>query len=123
VNRIGAVVLLLVAGALAGGAQELALPNRPASLKFAAVGDNGTGDPPEYDIGRQMAVYHQRFPFELVIMLGDNLYGRQDPQDFVRRLLGPWSSQALRLCCLVRGTASPRGPDESHLIAMDLRRR
>jgi len=43
VKRIGAVVLLLVAGALAGGAQELVLPNRPASLKFAAIGDNGTG--------------------------------------------------------------------------------
>jgi hypothetical protein len=73
VKRIGAVVLLLVASGLAGGGQELALPNRPASLKFAAIGDNGTGDPPEYDIGRQMAAYHSRFPFELVIMLGDNL--------------------------------------------------
>jgi len=90
VKRIGAVVLLLGAGALAGGAQELALPNRPASLKFAAIGDNGTGDQPEYDIGRQMAASHRRFPFELVIMLGDNLYGRQDPQDFVKKFEAPF---------------------------------
>jgi hypothetical protein len=40
-KRIGAVALLLIAGALVGGAQELALPNRPASLKFAAIGDFG----------------------------------------------------------------------------------
>ena len=89
-KRLGAVVLLLGASALAGGAQELALPNRPASLKFAAIGDNGTGDQPEYDIGRQMAAYHRRFPFELVIMLGDNMYGRQDPQDFVRKFEAPF---------------------------------
>ena len=89
-KRIGAVVLLLVAGALAGGAQEVAVPNKPASLKFAAIGDNGTGDPPEYDIGRQMAAYHRRFPFELVIMLGDNLYGRQGPKDFVKKFEAPF---------------------------------
>jgi 3',5'-cyclic AMP phosphodiesterase CpdA len=89
-ERIGAVLLLLSVSALAGGAQELALPNRPESLKFAAIGDNGTGDQPEYDIGRQMAAYHRRFPFELVIMLGDNLYGRQDPQDFVKKFEAPF---------------------------------
>jgi len=68
----------------------VALPNRPASLKFAAIGDNGTGDSLEYDIGREMAAYHSRFPFELVIMLGDNLYGRQDPQDFVKKFEAPF---------------------------------
>jgi 3',5'-cyclic AMP phosphodiesterase CpdA len=90
VKRVGAVVLLLVTGALAGGAQEPALPNRPTSLKFAAIGDNGTGETSEYDIGRQMAAYHRRFPFELVIMLGDNLYGRQEPQDFVTKFEAPF---------------------------------
>ena len=89
-KRIAAVALLVVAGALAGGAQELTLPNRPASVKFAVIGDNGTGDPPEYDIGRQMRAYHSRVPFELVIMLGDNLYGRQEPQDFVKKFEAPF---------------------------------
>jgi 3',5'-cyclic AMP phosphodiesterase CpdA len=90
VKRAVAVVLLLIAGALAGGAQELTLANGPASLKFAAIGDFGTGDPPEYDIGRQMTAFHNRFPFELVITLGDNLYGRQEPQDFVRKFETPF---------------------------------
>src|SRR5258708_1028369 len=39
---------------------------------------------------REMAVYHSRLPFELVIMLGDNLYGRQDPQDFVTKFEAPF---------------------------------
>jgi 3',5'-cyclic AMP phosphodiesterase CpdA len=90
VKRACAVLLLLLAGAWATGAQDLTLPNRGASLKFAAIGDNGTGEVPEYDVGRQMAAYHRRFPFELVIMLGDNLYGRQEPKDFVTKFEEPY---------------------------------
>jgi len=88
VKRAGVVLLLLVAGVCA--AQDLTLPNRPASLKFAAIGDNGTGGSAEYDVGRQMAAYHGRFPFEMVIMLGDNLYGRQEPHDFVTKFEEPY---------------------------------
>jgi 3',5'-cyclic AMP phosphodiesterase CpdA len=93
VKRASIVLLLLLAGAAwAIGAPDLTLPNRAASLKFAAIGDNGTGDPPEYDVGRQMAAYHDRFPFELVIMLGDNLYGRQERSDFVNKFEEPYRS-------------------------------
>ena len=90
VKRVCAAVLLLVAVAGATGAPELTLPNRSTSLKFAAIGDNGTGDLPEYDVGRQMAAYHGQFPFDLVIMLGDNLYGRQEPKDFVAKFEEPY---------------------------------
>jgi len=90
VKRAYAVLLLLVAGAWAAGAQGLTLPNRLASLKFAAIGDNGTGERPEYDVGRQMVAFHERFAFEMVIMLGDNLYGRQEPQDFVTKFEEPY---------------------------------
>ena len=90
-KRASIVLLLLLAGAAgATGAPDLTLPNREASLKFAAIGDNGTGEPPEYDVGRQMAVYHERFPFELVIMLGDNLYGRQERRDFLNKFEEPY---------------------------------
>jgi len=90
VKRAYAVLLLLLAGAWAAGAQGLTLPNRPASLKFAAIGDNGTGELPEYDVGRQMVAFHERFAFEMVIMLGDNLYGRQEPKDFVSKFEEPY---------------------------------
>ena len=58
--------------------QATALPVRPDSVKFAVIGDTGTGDSPQYEIGTQMATARTTFPFELVIMLGDNIYGRQD---------------------------------------------
>ena len=83
---------LVVLGAIlasASPAQDLSVPNRSESLKFAAIGDNGTGELAEYDVGRQMTAYHGRFPFEIVIVLGHNLYGRQEPQDFVTKFEEP----------------------------------
>jgi hypothetical protein len=71
-------------------AQDLSVPNRPGSLKFAAIGDNGTGEQPEYDVANQMDLWHQRFPFDMVIMLGDNLYGSQGPADFVQKFERPY---------------------------------
>jgi len=68
------------------------LPARPDSLKFAAIGDSGTGDRPQYDVGQRMATERMRFPFELVIMLGDNMYGRQQPDDFVTKFERPYAA-------------------------------
>jgi 3',5'-cyclic AMP phosphodiesterase CpdA len=63
-----------------------------ASLTFAVIGDNGTGKKPQYQVGEQMAATHARFPFELVIMLGDNLYGRQKPKDYVDKFERPYAA-------------------------------
>jgi 3',5'-cyclic AMP phosphodiesterase CpdA len=71
-------------------AQELTVPNKPGSLKFAAIGDNGTGDQPEYDVAHQMDLWHQRFRFEMVIMLGDNMYGSQRASDFILKFERPY---------------------------------
>jgi calcineurin-like phosphoesterase family protein len=73
-------------------AQDLSVPNQPGSLKFAAIGDNGTGEQPEYDVANQMDLWHQRFPFDMVIMLGDNLYGSQGPGDFVQKFERPYKT-------------------------------
>jgi hypothetical protein len=82
------VALALAASSLA--AEQLTLPNRPDSVRFVAIGDNGTGDRAEYEIASQMAAWRGRFPFEFVIMLGDNLYGSQKPADFVRKFEQPY---------------------------------
>jgi len=93
----GAPVRVFVAAALvvavlvpAFAALELTLPNLTDSVKFAAMGDNGTGDRPEYDTANQMAAWHDRFPFDFVIMLGDNMYGSQKPADFVQKFERPY---------------------------------
>jgi predicted phosphodiesterase len=75
---------------LAPPAQDLTLPDRADSVKFVAMGDNGTGDPPQYEVAAQMVAWHAKFPFDTVIMLGDNLYGSQQPKDFVRKFEKPY---------------------------------
>ena len=70
--------------------QSVSLPNRSGSLKFAAMGDNGTGDQAQYDVAKQMTVAHARFPYDLVIMLGDNMYGSQKPDDFIKKFEKPY---------------------------------
>jgi len=71
-------------------AQELAVPNRPDSVKFAAMGDNGTGDQAEYEVASQMNAWHSKFPYDFVMMLGDNMYGSQKPEDFVQKFERPY---------------------------------
>src|SRR5580704_16599462 len=89
---VAVVAVVVVAAALLWGvqAQELTIPNRPGSLKFAAIGDNGAGEQPEYDVANQMDRWHRRFPFDMVIMLGDNMYGSQRPADFVQKFERPY---------------------------------
>jgi len=76
-------------GAAEGQAPD-GVPNRRDSLKFAAIGDTGTGAKPQYEIAAQMAAWQRRFPFDMVIMLGDNLYGSQEPRDFVTKFETPY---------------------------------
>jgi hypothetical protein len=61
---------------------SLTVPNSPNSVKFVAMGDNGTGQKAQYEIGTLMAQARQLFPYDFVIMLGDNKYGSQRPNDF-----------------------------------------
>ncbi len=72
-------------------AQIATLPAAVESVKFAVIGDNGTGAGPEYEIGTQMLTARATFPFELVIMLGDTMYGRQNPEDFDAKFQRPYA--------------------------------
>jgi hypothetical protein len=60
------------------------------SLKFAVLGDFGTGLRPQYELADQMSKLHERFPFELVILVGDNLYGGERAEDFRRKFEIPY---------------------------------
>lgn len=68
------------------------LPPDPGAAKFAVIGDNGTGEKPEYEVGEQMARAHTEFPFTLVVMLGDNMYGGKSPADFRRKFEEPYQT-------------------------------
>ena len=56
------VLTALVCGAIL--AQTQALPNKPNSVKFAAIGDNGNGSQEQRDVGNQMVKSRAAFPFD-----------------------------------------------------------
>jgi 3',5'-cyclic AMP phosphodiesterase CpdA len=60
------------------------------SIRFAVIGDTGTGGLAQRQIGQRLAEARQRFPFDFVLMLGDNLYGRERPQDYRRKFEEPY---------------------------------
>ena len=88
-----ALLLLLSAAATrtVAPAQEALGSRSDDSVKFAVIGDTGTGAGPQYAVGRQMAEARAPFPFEFVIMLGDNMYGSQEPSDFVLKFERPYA--------------------------------
>ena len=89
--RRWAVALAAVALVSSASAVDLALPNQTSSVKFAVLGDFGTGDRSEYDVAAQMAAFRRRFPFDFVITTGDNIIGRQDsPPDFAEKFGQPF---------------------------------
>ena len=71
-------------------APATALPNRPDSLKFGVLGDFGNGSSAQMETAAEFARVHQRFPFSLVITVGDNIYGSERPQDFARKFEMPY---------------------------------
>ena len=68
----------------------VSLPNKEGSLKFAVLGDFGTGSSQQYQLAAQMVKIHERFKYELVILVGDNLYGSERPQDFKKKFEIPY---------------------------------
>ena len=85
--------LTIAASGARGAAQTAApagVPNRKDSLKFTAIGDMGTGSKAQYEVGVQMNTWRAKFPFDIIIMLGDNMYGSQRPQDFVDKFESPY---------------------------------
>ena len=71
---------------------DLALPKMPGSLRIAVMGDVGRGDAHQYDTAGEMARWHDRFEFDLVLMLGDNNYGAHTPEDYTLRFERPYKA-------------------------------
>jgi hypothetical protein len=69
---------------------ELALPLKDGSVRFAVIGDSGRGDVPQHEIARQMVAWRAKFPFDFVVMLGDNLYPPHTAQDFALKFEEPY---------------------------------
>ncbi|MGH9508936.1 MAG: metallophosphoesterase family protein [Terriglobales bacterium] len=70
--------------------QTPALPANPDSVRFAVIGDTGTGGRAQYDVANRMVESRQKFPFDFVIMVGDNVYGREGPIDMQKKFEVPY---------------------------------
>src|SRR5262245_60431330 len=72
--------------------QKVELPMKKDSVKFAIIGDNGTGGKQEYEVAAKLTASHEQFPFDFVVMVGDNLYGGESPKDFVDKFEKPFKA-------------------------------
>jgi len=69
---------------------DVRLPLDSGSVRFAVIGDSGTGGVPQYDVSRLMEAYRKIVDFKFVIMLGDNIYGGHRASDFQRKFEEPY---------------------------------
>lgn len=83
-------VVLVAFAHVAVSTQETKLPMKDGSVKFAVIGDSGTGGGAQQKVAEQIAASHKLFPFEFVLMLGDNLYGTEGPDDFEKKFERPY---------------------------------
>ncbi len=87
------IALALSVGAIgAPAAQDVSLPNQPDSLKFAIIGDSGTGSSSQYKVAEMLIAARAKFPYEFVLMMGDNLYSGSGPKDYQKKFEVPYKA-------------------------------
>jgi len=84
------IVCLLNCFVFIARADDFKFPLKNNSVKFAAIGDMGTGEAPQLEVAERMNSSRQAFPFDFVIMLGDNIYGGSSPKDFEKKFEKPY---------------------------------
>jgi Calcineurin-like phosphoesterase len=90
--RLPLLAVLVLAFAARAEEPRLTLPLADGSCRFAVIGDTGTGGDPQYRVATRMAEVRRRFPFDLVLMLGDNIYGRDTAADMERKFERPYKA-------------------------------
>ena len=72
--------------------QQQQTPQPETPVKFGILGDTGTGGKPQLEIAQKMKATHSKFPFEFVILLGDNMYGGESARDFQNKFEKPYEA-------------------------------
>jgi hypothetical protein len=73
-------------------APELRFPLKDGSVRWAVIGDNGTGTQPEQGVADQMQRYWTAVHFDFVTMDGDNIYYGHKPKDFQNKFELPYKA-------------------------------
>jgi predicted phosphodiesterase len=90
VRRVLATAVLVAAAVAVALGQQVSLPRLDDSVKMAVIGDSGTGDKGQYELGRVLSSTREQFRFDFAIMLGDNIYGSDRPKDYERKFELPY---------------------------------
>lgn len=77
-------------GAEQKGPVAVPLPNKDGTFKFAVLGDFGTGSRAQYQLAERMQTVHAAFNYEMVALVGDNIYGLDRPQDYQKKFEIPY---------------------------------
>jgi hypothetical protein len=59
----------------------LTLPLREGSVRFLAIGDTGRGNREQNELAQVMFDYRKVYPYEFVLMMGDNIYYQEKAED------------------------------------------
>jgi len=71
---------------------ELRFPLKNGAVRWAVIGDNGTGEQPELQVASQMQRYWGATHFDFVTMDGDNIYGGHKSVDFQNKFEAPYKA-------------------------------
>ena len=78
------------AGAVIRPSSVLAVQEVKSKIRFAIMGDWGTGDHHEHGVAAQMLNSHQASPLDFVVSAGDNIYPNGNPSYFKRNFEEPF---------------------------------
>ena len=70
------------AAAVSKSLLKVSLPLKDNSVRFGIIGDTGTGSEKQHQLAAVMLEYRKAFPYEFVLMMGDNMYGGESPRDY-----------------------------------------
>ena len=66
----------------ANSTPRITLPRKDGSVKFVIIGDTGTGTKQQHELADVLLKARASFPFDFVLLLGDNLYGGEAAKDY-----------------------------------------
>ena len=75
-----------------GAAPQPAPANDANALKFAIIGDSGSGSSAQYKVAERLIAMRAKFPYELVLMMGDNLYSGSGTKDYAKKFELPYKA-------------------------------
>lgn len=105
---------------LSPGPGALALPVRDSSIKFAVIGDSGRGDVPQHEVAAQMVAWREKFPFDFVLMLGDNIYDSHTPKDYFLKFEEPYKKLLDAGVTFYAAIGNHDDPGQTHYVKFNM---